>query len=107
MFCPYIIIPLVKNKLADLRSVDTYRAITLIPVISKLFECILLKICADYFKSDDLQFGFKQAVGCANALFAMRSSIDFLLTGAALYSQQLWTLVRHMIMLIFISCIPT
>ena len=72
-----IIIPLVKNKMEDLSSVGNYRAITLIPIISKLFECIILKICSDHLETDELQFGFKQGVGCANALFAMRTSIDF------------------------------
>ena len=32
-----VMIPFVKNKMTDLSSVDNYRAITLIPVISKLF----------------------------------------------------------------------
>lgn len=35
-------------------------AITLISVISKLFEQILLDICSDYCVLDELQFGFKQ-----------------------------------------------
>jgi len=54
-----IIIPLVKNKMEDLSSVGNYRAITLIPIISKLFECIILKICSNHLETDELQFGFK------------------------------------------------
>ena len=40
-----IIIPLVKDKAADVNSLNNYRGITLIPVVSKLFELIILEIC--------------------------------------------------------------
>ena len=59
-----IIIPLVK-KMDDLSSVGNYRAITFIPIISKQFDCIRLKICSDHWETDELQFGFKQELGCA------------------------------------------
>ena len=40
-----IIIPVVKDKAADVNSLNNYRGITLIPVVSKLFEQIILEIC--------------------------------------------------------------
>jgi len=49
----------------DLSSVGNYRAITFIPIISKQFDCIILKICSDHWETDELQFGFKQELGCA------------------------------------------
>lgn len=48
----------------DLSPVDIYRAITVIHVISKLLECIILRICSECFESDEIQFGFTQGVGC-------------------------------------------
>jgi len=71
------IIPLLKDKSGDANSLDNYRGITLVPIIAKLFELIILNICGDYLKTDDLQFGFKNNVGCANAIFAVRSTIDY------------------------------
>jgi hypothetical protein len=70
-----IIIPLLKDKTGNINSLDNYRGITLIPVIAKLFELILLDICDACLETDDLcdlQFGFKSDVGCTNAIFTMR-----------------------------------
>ena len=36
-------IPLIKDKTGDVNNVNNYRGITLIPVISKLFELVLLE----------------------------------------------------------------
>jgi len=76
-FSEGIIIPLLKDKTGNINSLDNYRGITLIPVIAKLFELILLDICGACLETDDLQFGFKSDVGCTNAIFTMRSTIDY------------------------------
>ena len=39
-----IIKPIPKNKHGDLASIDMYRRITLTPVVSKLFESVLLSV---------------------------------------------------------------
>lgn len=72
-----IVIPLLKDKTGDINSLDNYRGITLIPVVAKLFEGVLLDICSDFLVTDDLQFGFKANIGCSNAIFALRSTIDY------------------------------
>jgi hypothetical protein len=72
-----IIVPLVKNKTGDLSSLSNYRAITLIPVISKLFESVLLRVTGDFLTTEETQFGFKKGVGCSNAIFAMRTTVDY------------------------------
>ena len=71
------IIPLVKDKTGDINDINNYRGITLIPVISKLFELVLLNLCESLLYTDNLQFGFKRNIGCNNALFTVRSTIDF------------------------------
>ena len=57
-----IIVPLMKDKTGNANSLNNYKGITLIPVISKLFEILLL----DYFEyvllTDDLQFVFKKGL---------------------------------------------
>ena len=64
-----LIVSLVKDKTGDINNVSNYRGITLITVISKLFEGVLLEICSEVLQSDHLQFGFKKGLGCSNAIF--------------------------------------
>ena len=52
-----------------------YRGITLSPIISKLFEVVLLSMCSDVLKTDSLQFGFKEKVGTVDAIFTLTSTI--------------------------------
>jgi len=70
-------VPLVKDKAGNINNVDNYRAITLSPVISKLFEMVLLSICDDSLVTDPLQFGFKENVGCSEAIFTLKSTIGY------------------------------
>ena len=44
-----IIIPLLKDRLADASKVDNYRAITLSSIISKVFELCVLDKCKEFF----------------------------------------------------------
>jgi len=54
-----IIIPLLKDANFVKTNTDNYRAITLSPVISKLFELYMLDILHDVLYTSELQFGFK------------------------------------------------
>jgi len=54
---------------------NNYRAITLSPVISKLFEMVILDTSNDFLSTDTLQFGFKDKVGCTDAIFTLKSTI--------------------------------
>jgi len=73
-FCKSIIVPLLKSKYGDATQLDMYRGITLSPVLSKLFEMVLLHLFEEFLVSDDLQFGFKKRSGCSRALFAFSES---------------------------------
>ena len=70
-----IIIPLVKDKTSDIANLSNYSGITLIPVVSKLFECILLNLCDYILVSEELQFGSKKFTNCYNAIYLFRSTI--------------------------------
>ena len=72
-----IIIPLVKDKSADITDINNYRGITLSSVISKLFEMCLVEVFSDHLQTSDLQFGFKKQLGCANAIYALSSVIEY------------------------------
>ena len=59
-------------------------------MVSKLFECVLLNLCDDILVSDQLQFGFKKATGCANAIHLFRSTVDYYKSkGSTVYSATL------------------
>ena len=60
-----------------MNDVENYRAITLIPIISKVFEHVVLVLCEHHLYSDELQFGFKKNVGCADAVFALRTLVSY------------------------------
>ena len=62
------IVPLVKDKSGNLSDSNNYRAITIGPVISKVIETVIIKLCEDNLNTDDLQFGFKCNIGCTNAV---------------------------------------
>jgi len=46
-----------------------YRGITLLSVVSKLFEYALLELFNDSLHSDNLRCGFKKGNGCIDAVF--------------------------------------
>ena len=71
-----ISIPLIKDKTGNINNMDNYRAITLLPVISKLFEMVILSISNDLLFIDSLQIGFKDKVGCVDAIFTLKSTIN-------------------------------
>ena len=73
-FCNGIIVPLLKCKHGDASLLDMYRGITLSPVLSKLFESVLLDL---FLTSSDLQFGFKKNLGCSHALFAFNETVCY------------------------------
>ena len=74
-FCTGIIVPLLKSKHGDATRLDMYRGITLSPVLSKLFEMVLLHLFEEFLVSDNLQFGFKKNSSCPHALFAFSESV--------------------------------
>jgi len=53
-----IIKPLLKHKHGDASKLEMYRGITLPPILSRLFESVLVTLYEDFLTSDSLQFGF-------------------------------------------------
>jgi len=76
-FCNRVILPLLKNKHGDISDVNMYRCITLSPIISKLFESVLLCLYDEYLTSHSLQFGFNKNSSCIHALFTVNESVRY------------------------------
>ena len=73
-----ILIPIQKDtSIKGVQKVDNFRGITLSPIISKVFEHCILFSFGKYLKSNDRQFGFKENLGCTNAIFCVRNVIDY------------------------------
>ena len=78
-----IILPLFKGKGAKANNKDSYRGITLFPTLCKSFEMVLLnrleKFAADRGYFSELQFGFREGVGCIEASFTTLEAINHML----------------------------
>jgi hypothetical protein len=70
-----VIVPLIKNPNDDISSKDNYRGITLSPVVSKLFEIVIIEIAKCKLISSDLQFGFKPKSSCSHAVACLRAVV--------------------------------
>jgi hypothetical protein len=75
-----IVIPLLKEACLDKTNMDNYRnyrAITLSPVISKLFELYLMDIMHDFLYTSQLQFGFKAKHGYRDAMSVLYNTVEY------------------------------
>lgn len=77
LFCNGIIVPVIKNKHGDASDLSNYRAITISPCISKLFEMCLLEQYSNFLDSSPLQFGFKKKLGCSHAIYALNCVSEY------------------------------
>ena len=78
-----ILIPLLKDKNGDAGNFDDYRGITVSCAISKLFEYAVIVKYSALFVTDNLQFGFKSGIGCNEALFTVKSILDYFINRGA------------------------
>jgi len=76
-FCQGIVLPLLKHKHGDATDINMYRGVTISPVISKVFELILLQLYESFLISQPLQYGFKKGNSCNHALFIVTKSIRY------------------------------
>ena len=78
-----IILPLFKGKGAKANNIDSYRGITLFPTLCKIYEMVLLnrleKFAANRGFFSELQFGFREGVGCIEASFTNLETINHML----------------------------
>ena len=64
------------SSVSSARS-DAYRGITIMPIISKLFELIMLQILNPFLTNCSSQFGFKKGFGCSHAVYTVRKTVDY------------------------------
>ena len=85
--------PLFKGKGAKANSKDNYRGITLFPTLCKIYEMILLnrleKFAIDKHFSE-LQFSFREGVGCIEASLTTLETINYMLERGSRVGVQLF-----------------
>ena len=96
-----VMVPIVKDTAGDITDVDNYRGITLSPVISKMFEYCVMGKFHELNVKNDLQFGFKEKLGCSHAIFALRQCTEYFVSRgsnvfmAALDAKKAFDRVNH------------
>ena len=73
-----MIIPLLKGDDCDPTVCDNYRAITISPCVSKVFELCLSSVFHRWLVSDELHLGFKKGMGCRDAIFTLRGIVNYI-----------------------------
>ena len=71
------VIPLLKGVNLNKSNMDNYRAITLSPAISKVFESFVLQSSEDFLFTSELQFGFKKGTGCRDAISVLYNTVQY------------------------------
>jgi hypothetical protein len=74
-FARVCLIPIVKNKCADVTCKDNYRPIALATVASKLMEMLILQRCENNLYTADAQFGFKPNHSTETCIYVLKEII--------------------------------
>src|SRR5437870_4951867 len=79
-----ITIPIPKNeKVQGPQSIDSFRGISLSPMLSKLFEhCILIQF-SKFFITSYNQLGFIPISGCQHAIYTVRKVVEYYITNSS------------------------
>jgi len=72
-----ITVPIIKDRLGNLNTVNNYRPVTISPVIAKVFEYCILNKFDSLLWSNQLQFGFKKNSNCSRAVFVLSQVVDY------------------------------
>ena len=71
------IIPLLKGKLLDISSSDSYRPITIPSSFSKVIENVLFNRIKEDLNCEDNQFGYKDHSATDMCIFTLKSTVDY------------------------------
>ena len=71
------IVPIVKDRHGDQGDLNNYRGITIAPIMSKVFEYVLLSLFQPFLSTSQYQFGFKKKSSTSHAIYCLQETIDF------------------------------
>ena len=80
------LVPVVKNKLADLCTSKNYRSIAISSLILKLLDWVILLNYGHLLKNNDFQFGFQQLSNTSLCSWMVYETVDqYLRNGRTVY----------------------
>ena len=80
------LVPLVKDKLADLSTSKNYRSIALSSIVLKLLDLVIIILYGDLLKLDEFQFGFQKNNSTSLCSWVVYETIDqYLRNGSTVY----------------------
>lgn len=72
-----VVIPIVKNKTADLSDKSNYRPISLATVVSKVFDRLLNSQLECYIQPHTNQFGFRAGLSTESAVLCVKNTVRY------------------------------
>ena len=72
-----MIIPVLKDKMKDNRDIENYRLITLISMLSKIFEMCLYNRMRCKLQTEGMQYGYVKEGGCEKCIFAVKNVTNY------------------------------
>ena len=74
-----VIIPIIKDNIKDSRNANNYKPVTIICLISKLFEMCLYNKIGILLNPEGLQLGFVKEGGCGKSFFTISNVTNYIL----------------------------
>ena len=74
---------------------DNYRAISINPVSSKMFEHCVLSRYSKYLETSLNQFGFKKESSCGHAIYLVRKVVEHYVSGSLMVNVCLLDCGKH------------
>jgi exonuclease III len=72
-----VVVPVVKNKTANLSDKNNYRPISLATVVSKVFDSVLNTRLNTYIQPHDNQFGFRPGLSTESAVLCVKHTVRY------------------------------
>ena len=81
------LVPLIKDKLADITSSNNYRSIAISSLVLKIFDLVIISVFSEHLQLDELQFSYQEEVSTSMCTWlAVESISHFLRNGNDVYT---------------------
>ena len=80
------LIPIVKDKLADVTNSNNYRSLAISSLVMKIFDWVIILAFSKHLKFDDLQFGYQANVSTSMCTWTAVETISRLRNGSDVFT---------------------
>ena len=98
------LIPIIKDKLADMTSSNNYRSIAISSLVTKIFDWVIIVAFPKHLKFDDLQFGYQANVSMSMCTWtAVETITHFIRNGSDVFTclmdmRKVFDTVKHSVL---------